>query len=79
MATVSYFSTVGLVLAGSHILSHVRKDLFAHLQRLSLRFHSQARTGDLTMRLINDIEMLREAVITALMPMLSEIKIVLLL
>jgi ABC transporter, permease/ATP-binding protein len=77
MAAASYISTVGLALAGSHILSRVRKDLFAHLQRLSLRFHSQARTGDLTMRLINDIAMLREAVITALMPMLANIFILL--
>ncbi|WP_424406514.1 ABC transporter ATP-binding protein [Pasteurella sp. PK-2025] len=75
MAGASYFSTVGLALAGSRILSRVRNDLFAHLQRLSLRFHSQARTGDLTMRLINDIGMLREAVITALMPMLANILI----
>lgn len=77
MAAASYISTVGLALAGSHILSRVRKDLFAHLQRLSLRLHSQARTGDLTMRLINDIAMLREAVITALMPMLANIFILL--
>ncbi|QIM63395.1 protein tyrosine phosphatase [Pasteurellaceae bacterium Orientalotternb1] len=75
MAASSYFSTVGLALAGSRILSRVRNDLFTHLQRLSLRFHSQARTGDLTMRLINDIGMLREAVITALMPMLANILI----
>ncbi|HBO38036.1 MAG TPA: protein tyrosine phosphatase [Pasteurellaceae bacterium] len=77
MAGTSYFSTVGLALAGSRILSRVRNDLFAHLQRLSLRFHAQARTGDLTMRLINDIGMLREAVITALMPMLANIFILL--
>lgn len=73
MAGTSYFSTVWLALAGSRILSRVRNDLFAHLQRLSLRFHTQARTGDLTMRLINDIGMLRETVITALMPMLANI------
>jgi len=72
-AATSYFSTVSLALAGSRILSRVRNDLFAHLQRLSLRFHSQAKSGDLTMRLINDIGMLREAVITALMPMLANI------
>ena len=76
-AATSYFSTVSLALAGSRILSRVRNDLFAHLQRLSLRFHSQAKSGDLTMRLINDIGMLREAVITALMPMLANIFILL--
>ncbi|MBN6065644.1 ABC transporter ATP-binding protein [Aggregatibacter actinomycetemcomitans] len=76
-AATGYFSTVSLALAGSRVLSRVRNDLFAHLQRLSLRFHTQARTGDLTMRLINDIGMLREAVITALMPMLANILILL--
>ncbi|WP_373818708.1 ABC transporter ATP-binding protein [Glaesserella sp.] len=73
MAGASFFSTVGLALAGSRMLSHVRSDLFTHLQRLSLKFHSQAKTGDLTMRLINDIGMLREAVVTALMPMLANV------
>ncbi|WP_198344815.1 ABC transporter ATP-binding protein [Neisseria chenwenguii] len=38
-----------------------------------MRFHSQARTGDLTMRLVSDVGMLREAVVTALMPMLANI------
>ncbi|WP_150538798.1 ABC transporter ATP-binding protein [Actinobacillus vicugnae] len=73
----SFFSTVGLALAGSRILSSIRNDLFEHIQYLSLRFHSQAKAGDLTMRLINDIGMLREAVITALMPMLANILILL--
>lgn len=55
----------------------MRSDLFAHLLGLSLRFHSQAKTGDLTMRLVNDIGMLREAVVTALIPMLANVLILL--
>lgn len=73
MAACSYFSTVGLSLAGSRILAKVRSDLFAHLLGLSLRFHSKAKSGDLTMRLVSDVGMLREAVVTALMPMLANI------
>ncbi|WP_416192582.1 ABC transporter ATP-binding protein [Neisseria sp. CCUG12390] len=73
MAAGSYFSTVGLSLAGSRILAKVRSDLFAHLLGLSMSFHSKAKNGDLTMRLVSDVGMLREAVVTALMPMLANI------
>lgn len=76
-AAISYFSTIGLAMAGSRMLSEVRLDLFAHLLRLPLRFHHQARTGDLTMRLVNDIAMLREVTVTALMPLLSSVVILL--
>lgn len=73
MAAGSYFSTIGLSLAGSRILAKVRSDLFAHLLGLSMRFHSKAKNGDLTMRLVSDVGMLREAVVTAPMPMLANI------
>ncbi|WP_165009182.1 ABC transporter ATP-binding protein [Neisseria yangbaofengii] len=73
MAAGNYFSTIGLSLAGSRILAKVRSDLFAHLLGLSMRFHSKAKNGDLTMRLVSDVAMLREAVVTALMPMLANI------
>ncbi len=33
----------------------LRRDLFAHMQRLSLRFHDSQRTGDLTTRITNDM------------------------
>ncbi|MFC3396813.1 ABC transporter ATP-binding protein [Brenneria rubrifaciens] len=74
-AAMSYLSTIGLALAGSRVLSAVRSDLFAHLQRLSLNFHYRVKTGDLAMRLTSDIGMLRETTITALMPMLVNILI----
>ena len=70
-AVVGYFSTIGLAIAGSRVLSEVRRDLFAHLLRLPLSFHRQAKTGDLTIRLSNDVGMLREVAVTALMPLLS--------
>lgn len=73
MAAGNFLSTVGLSLAGSRILAKVRSDLFAHLLGLSMRFHSRAKNGDITMRLVSDVGMLREAVVTALMPMLANI------
>jgi len=74
-AGLSYWSTIGLAIAGSRIISRVRLALFSHLLSLSLNFHQQAKTGDLTTRLINDIGMLREAIVTAMVPMLANILI----
>lgn len=74
-AGLSYLSTVGLAMAGNRIISMLRQALFSHLQSLSLSFHHQAKSGDLTTRLINDIGMLREAMITAMVPMLANILI----
>jgi len=51
------------------ILQQMRKDLFAHLQKLSLRFFDQNPSGDLMSRLTNDIDAINQAVsqnITAL-------------
>ncbi|WP_373746912.1 ABC transporter ATP-binding protein [Neisseria dentiae] len=73
MAAGNFLSTLGFSLAGSRIMARVRSDLFSHLLGLSMKFHSQAKTGDLTMRLVSDVAMLREAVVTAMMPMLANI------
>jgi subfamily B ATP-binding cassette protein MsbA len=41
---------------GNRIMADLRRDLFDHLQRLSLHFYSQGRTGSIVSRLINDIQ-----------------------
>ncbi len=74
-AIAGYASTIGMALAGSRVMSAIRRALFAHLLHLPLSFHQRSRTGDLTMRLINDIGMMREATVTAIMPLLSSIVI----
>ena len=38
------------------IVVQIRRDLFDHLQRLSLHFYSRARTGSITARLLHDVE-----------------------
>src|SRR5437879_11568457 len=47
---------------GQRLVFTLRRDLFAHLQRLSLRFHDEQRTGDLIARLTSDIEAIQEMV-----------------
>lgn len=47
---------------GQRYVYTLRQNLFAHLQRLSLRFHDSQRTGDLTTRLTGDIQAIRDIV-----------------
>jgi len=50
------------LLGTSHLVAAgMRRDLYARLQRLSPRYHSGARPGDLMSRFTNDIESVRQA------------------
>src|SRR3954468_9762127 len=68
-ALAAYLSTVFLALAGNRVLTAVRSDLYRHVQRLSLRFHARARTGDLITRLTGDVGRLQEVAVTAALPL----------
>lgn len=76
-ALCEYLATIGFALTGSRVLARLRHDLYCHLQRLSLAFHDQARTGDLTMRVVNDVSSMREAMVTALLPFATNVLILL--
>lgn len=52
---------------GSHILYDIRDKLFDHLQRLSLKFYSETKTGEIISRVIHDVEQTKTFVITGLM------------
>ncbi|MEY6432460.1 ABC transporter ATP-binding protein [Thioalkalicoccus limnaeus] len=69
----SYLSTISFALVGNKVLTEVREDLYRHLQRLSLGFHHKAKTGDLTIRIIGDIGMLKETTVTAILPLLANV------
>jgi ATP-binding cassette subfamily B protein len=68
-ALFDYLATLAFALAGARVLTRVRGDLFRHLQSLPMSFHQGARTGDLTVRLISDVGMLKETAVTAAMPL----------
>ena len=72
-----YWSKVGFALVGQRVLARVRGELYRHLQLLSLRFHKRARSGDLVVRLMGDVGLLREVVVTAFLPLLANILILL--
>lgn len=47
-------------LVGQGMVADLRLDLYSHLQRLPFSFHDRRRTGDLLMRLTNDIRVVRD-------------------
>lgn len=61
----SYAGNLLLSNVGQGFVFDVRRDLFAHVQRLSLRFHGRRRTGDLMARLTADISNIQDVVVTA--------------
>jgi len=72
-AGASYLSTVGIALAGNRVLTEVRADLYRHVQRLSLRYHTRSRGGDLLTRLTGDIGRLQEVAVTAALPLAANL------
>lgn len=59
---LAYYYTEAMGNVGQHYVFDLRRDLFGHLQRLSLRFHDHQRTGDLTLRLMSDIKEIQDMV-----------------
>ena len=59
---LTYFFTRTLGNIGQRFVFSLRCKLFAHMQRLSLRFHDRQRTGDLVARLTSDINAIQQAI-----------------
>jgi ATP-binding cassette subfamily B protein len=74
-ALASYGHTVGFALAGNRVLSAARERLYRHLQSLSLSFHGRARGGDLTVRVMSDLGVLTDVLMTALLPLLADLSV----
>jgi len=74
-ATSDYFKTVGFALVGNRVMMRIRGDLYRHLQSLSMSFHTKMRSGDLLIRVMGDIKLMIDVVITALLPLLASVLI----
>jgi ATP-binding cassette subfamily B protein len=60
LLTYWYTRTMGDI--AQHYVFDLRASLFAHMQRLSLRFHDRQRTGDLITRLTADSQSVQDAI-----------------
>lgn len=72
-AAAAYAMTLCFALAGNRLLTRVRGDVYAHLQRLPMAFHDQSRTGDLVTRVTSDVGRLKEVAVTAGLPLVGNI------
>jgi hypothetical protein len=71
-----YANTIGFATVGSRVLTKVRAELFSHVQHLSLSFHNQARTGDLILRVMSDVNQLKDVLVTAALPLVTNVLLV---
>ena len=71
-----YLRTVWCATAGQRIVMKLRKQLYGHLHRLSLRFHQDHRLGDLLVRITGDIPMLRDILSGAIIDLLGRVALV---
>jgi subfamily B ATP-binding cassette protein MsbA len=76
-ALAEYTSTRLLDGVGERMMATVRERLYAHLQRLSLAYHDSQRAGDLTTRVISDVEHLQEMIVGALSLLIPNLAILL--
>ena len=74
-AIANYLHSVGFALIGSRVLIEVRGELFQHLHTLPLTFHSKAKSGDLITRVISDLGILRETMISTVLPLAGSIAV----
>ncbi len=57
---------------GEKLITDLRRQLYAHLQRLGLRFFSEQRLGDITSRLTNDVASVRTAATSSIVDALTQ-------
>lgn len=74
-ATASYWNTLGFSLVGNRMVTAVREDLYRHLTRLSLAFHARQRAGDLVVRLSRDADLVKEVLVTGILPLVGNVAI----
>lgn len=64
---IEYYRQYFAQWTSSKILYDIRDRLFTHMQRLSFRYYSNTRAGEVISRMINDVEQTKTFVVTGLM------------
>ncbi len=65
-AGLSFLRSYMAHVAGWSVVADVRRDVYEHLQRLSLRFYEDKQTGQLMSRTINDSDLLEQLIAHAI-------------
>ena len=61
----TFVHQVGLASVGEKMSAGIRDRVFAHLQRLSLSFHDDQRSGDIMVRVVSDVSDLKAVLVDA--------------
>jgi len=72
-ALSSYFEKYLTTSVGQWVMHDLRRVLYSHIQRLSLSYHDQKRTGDLISRVTTDIDAVQNLVSSVLLGMLVNV------
>ncbi|MGX1265173.1 ABC-type multidrug transport system fused ATPase/permease subunit [Rossellomorea marisflavi] len=64
---VEYYRQYFAQWTGNKILYDIRDQLFSHIQKLSFKYYSNTRAGEVISRVINDVEQTKNFVMTGLM------------
>lgn len=70
---LTYLYTRVLGVVAQNFVADLRGNLFAHMQRLSLRFHDRQRTGDLITRLTSDVQAIQDVLANGTIILFSNI------
>ena len=57
-----------MAVTGQNVIFDLRRQMFDHLQALSLGFYSRYAVGRLVSRMVNDVSVLREMIVWAMLP-----------
>jgi len=76
-ALAAYHNVVGFAQVGNRVLTKLRARLYRHVQYLSLSFHSRARTGDLVLRVVQDVGLLQDVAVRAFLPLFGKVLLLL--
>src|SRR5690242_4519231 len=72
-AALTWLHNVTTIAVGQGMVNDLRGALYAHLQRLSLAFHSRQKVGDLMYRVTADSFAVQSLVMNGLLPILSAV------
>ncbi|MFJ7828209.1 ABC transporter ATP-binding protein [Psychrobacillus sp. NPDC096623] len=64
---IEYYRQYLAQLVSNKILFDIRKNMYTHLQKLSLKYYSNTRAGEVISRVINDVEQTKNFVMIGLM------------
>lgn len=69
----SYWQSMWMALSGQRSLADLRKDLFTHLQELSLSFFDKRKVGEIMSRVLNDVNTLSELLSSGIITVISDV------